>query len=211
MLKNREQIATICLVGFIVLWAVSYISLDHTDYLKYSDICKAVPTIIIGVIAASIAWRQKEIAEDKHRLELFEKRFETYDIFLNMALWATKISLFAERKDSKLKELKIVEEKFNENKDKFISLGEQARFLFSEDTYIKLNKARESILQLEYYTRIYMESSIIDHKINVSKGWDNENPKDRTQLFLSVGQFYTNQLPEIMGPYLKTTPYISNK
>ena len=39
-----------------------------------------------------LSQKQTGIAEDKHRLELYEKRFETYELFLDLAISAHKLN-----------------------------------------------------------------------------------------------------------------------
>lgn len=222
MLKNREQFATICLVGFIVLWAISYVSLDHTDSLKYSDICKAVPTVIIGALAALIAWRQKEIAEDKHRLELFEKRFETYELFLDMALTCQKLSSdrgpyedstkTTNEREKNAKYMKFV----RDNERKMISLKEGSIFLFGSDVKSILDDAVVTILSKAELVEALNEIRITDidttNFIDEFSGKHEEKKGYQKGIILYdklLKEFYQKKLPEIMGPYLKMTPYLS--
>lgn len=47
-----------------------------------SKLTPAFVTLVIGVVAANIAWRQHVTARDKLRLDLFEKRFQVYESVL---------------------------------------------------------------------------------------------------------------------------------
>ncbi|GBR51307.1 hypothetical protein [Gluconobacter sphaericus] len=195
-------------------------------------ILKAVPTAILGAITAYIAYQQhiisksqKEIAEDKHRLELFEKRFETYEVFLNIALWSSERKSYKHKScgdfelidQEKWKESEKYEEEFYENRRKLISLGEQSRFLFGDDVCSVLDKTRKIIFNIEKNIKIIrqkrtrlpeVETIFADMARDSSsefKPFEDLIRKD--QLYLT--EFYQKKLPEIMGPYLKTTPYIS--
>lgn len=173
-----------------------------------------------------ISNQQKNIAANKLRLELFEKKYEIYEVHLNMALWVSKIKLEKEDKHSYLpekfneewKKSKKYEENFVENEDKLISLGEQVRFLFDSEMYSFLSVMRGKILTLE--TNIQFIRSL---KKEEKK--EKENPllliDNSTELSLKsalkmnrdlnneIQKFYEKELPERMMPYLKMPEDIS--
>lgn len=192
-------------------------------------ILKAVPTTILGAITSYIAYQQhilsksqKEIAEDKHRLELFEKRFETYELFLDMALQAHKLSsdrrvyespeVEGESRKNNLEYLNFI----RKNESKMISLGEGALFLFGSDVKSLLSEARGNILN----KRVYVEKINELKKKNVPestfmKEITERDPSEKVSEEIIrncnkfLPEFYEKKLPEIMGPYLKMTPYLS--
>ncbi|MBS1083152.1 hypothetical protein [Gluconobacter kondonii] len=211
-------------LGFIIYGIDIFLSECSKDV-----ILKAVPTAILGAITAYIAYQQhiiaksqKEIAEDKHRLELFEKRFETYELFLDMALQAHKLS-----SDRRVYESPEVEGEFRKknseylnflrkNESKMISLGEGALFLFSSDVKDFLGVARGNIIN----KRVFVENI---NELRKKKGpastfveeITERDPSEKVpedlirQYDKFLPEFYEKKLPEIMGPYLKMTPYLS--
>jgi len=169
-----------------------------------------------------IAVSQKDIAEDKHRLELFEKRFETYELFLDMALKCHKLSpdrrpYEDSTKTTNEREKNVEYMKFvRDNESKMISLGEGSIFLFGSEVKSILDDARGTILSKKKLVEALNEirrtdidtTNFIDEfsgKHEEEKGYQ----KEIISYDKFLKEFYEKKLPEIMGPYLKMTPYLS--
>lgn len=91
----------------------------------FIELIKTIPTFIVGLIAARIAWQQsrtaqeqKRIAEAKLKFDLFQKRIDFYEAFYTLAESA--------------KSYKNHKEALNSLKT-MIPLANQAGFLFGED------------------------------------------------------------------------------
>lgn len=89
------------------------------------ELLRAMPTFIVGLIAARISWQQattssqqREIAEAKLKLDLFEKRLAIYETVYRIAESARDYKDIAEAKES----MKIL-----------IKLSHEASFLFGKD------------------------------------------------------------------------------
>lgn len=194
-----------------------------------NDLLKVVPSTIIGLMTLYIAFQQhvvakdqKKIAEDKHKLELFEKRFETYQLFLNMALWSHKVDTYRtvdiKEDDEKWVQSEENRRKIRENADTMISLGEQSRFLFGEDVFSLLGEARADIFRLN---DIVSDIRKIKSEEPESKSFINDVTSDSSErisqslktcheIKKDLSNFYSKELPKVMGPYLKIAPYKNN-
>lgn len=219
-----------CCLFSVALGGIIYGICIFLSECTKDSILSAVPTAILGAITAYIAYqqhitskRQKEIEEDKHRLELFAKRFETYQLFLDMSVKSHKLSPNrrvyespeVEGKDRK--ENSVYLNFIRKNESKIISLGEGALFLFGRDVKLLLSEARGNIIN----KRIFVESL---NDLRKEKGPANNFVKEITEKDPSeivseerirqcnkfLKEFYEKKLSEVMGPYLKTTPYLSN-
>lgn len=168
---------------------------------------------------ASISLAQKDIAEDKHRLELFEKRFEIYELFLNMAINCHKIKKIsdieiydkAREHCENEKHLKFISDNF----DKMISFGEASSFLFDENVKKILDEARGSIF---WKHNLIISINVLQTKKSSSTSFVQNSLVDDEikpqlhqirQLNIFLEKFYVEELPTAMGPYLKMTPYLS--
>lgn len=191
-----------------------------------SDILDIIPTTILGIITSYIAYQQhlvakeqKNIAEDKHRLELFGKRFETYKLFLDISLSASKIYPY---KGADMNETnhKWVQSEKNRTKvkdefDALISLGEQSRFLFGNDVFEALNKARVDIFHLDQNIDEIRkqkgqqpETTIFTQDVT-----SNMSPEIAPlltkclEINSNLTHFYSVELPKVMAPYLTIASY----
>ncbi|MEJ5156104.1 hypothetical protein WH240_13295 [Gluconobacter wancherniae] len=169
-----------------------------------------------------IAVSQKDIAEDKHRLELFEKRFETYELFLDMALKCHKLSPDRRPHEDSTKTTNEREKnagymKFvRDNESKMISLGEGSIFLFGSEVKSILDDARHEILSKAELVKSLNEirRTDIDTTNFISEfSGKREEEKGYQEGIIScdtfLKEFYEKKLPEITGPYLKMTPYLA--
>ncbi|MFT9115187.1 MAG: hypothetical protein ABF443_13965 [Acetobacter malorum] len=174
-------------------------------------------------IQAETAKEQRKIAEDKFRFDLFQKRFETYELFLDMAVQAHKLSsdyrVYESSEEKVRKQHKNLEYLtfIKDNTSKLISLGEGSLFLFGSEVKILLDQARSSILNkhtfIESLNTLRAKKPPITHFVKeISEKDDSEIEMERIirecDKFLQV--FYERKLPEIMEPYLKMTPYLCN-
>lgn len=193
---------------------------------KASDILDIIPTTILGIITSYIAYQQhlvakeqKDIAEDKHRLELFGKRFETYKLFLDISLSASKISFYKRTEVNETDHDWVQSEEYRTKvKDEFdalISLGEQSRFLFGNDVFETLNKAREDIFHLD---RLIDEirrqkDQQPESKIFIQDVTSDMSPeiapllKNLSEINRNLTHFYSVELPKVMAPYLTIASY----
>lgn len=227
MLKEFKNHIKDHLIITIILTFVLSVLIDRIIIsCSSSDLLKIIPTSILGAITTYIAYQQyivsrnqKKIAEDKHKLELFEKRFGTYQLFLNVAVWSDKIYLYREsgmqEEDEKWKKSENIRSKIQENFDVMVSLGEQSRFLFGEDVFKILNGARVDIFTLDE-----LVTSIRDIKSKEPEGKsfieDMVSEQSETiapilkrcrEIRKNLFKFYSEELPKVMGPYLKIAPY----
>lgn len=192
-------------------------------------ILRTVPTIIFGAITTYIAYQQhkissaqKDIAADKHRLELFEKRFEIYQLFLDMAVQSHKLSP-NHRVDNNLEDYDDIIEsnsgyiKFIENNEnKIISLGEGSIFLFGPEVKIILDEARGNIFKKLKFVKIL--NGLRDKKgpsnnfigeITEKDPLETVQEKAIIECDKFLKDFYERKLSEKMEPYLRMTPYLS--
>jgi len=169
-----------------------------------------------------IAVSQKDIAEDKHRLELFEKRFETYELFLDMALTCHKLSPDRRPYEDSTKTTNEREKnagymKFvRDNGSKMISLGEGSIFLFGSEVKSILGEARGNILSkanlVESLNGIRRTDIDTTNFTDEFSGKHEEEKRYQKEIILCdrfLKEFYEKKLPEIMEPYLKMTPYLA--
>ncbi|ARW47437.1 hypothetical protein [Acetobacter pasteurianus] len=173
-----------------------------------------------------ISNQQKNIAANKLRLELFEKKCEIYEIHLNMALWVSKIQIEKNEGNSSLpldfdgkwKKSKTYEKNFLENEDKLISLGEQVRFLFDLEMYTFLAGMRAEILSLQANIKLIRNLKKEEKRekenpllfIDASTRLSLEAAQRKIRLLnVSIENFYSQELPERMMPYLKMPEDIS--
>lgn len=229
MTGSRDTFLTICLVVITVLLFFPSIFLDHAQGLKYEDVFKAVPALVIGLITAYIGWQQhqtaagqKRIAEDKHRLELFEKRFETYDLFLRMAVAAHKLTpasrFYTSDEERNLEYKKNMDRivLLKENENDLISHGEGSLFLFGPEVKSSLDFARGQI-----FSKL-MSTEAVNKQVEQngpSKTFTSDfSRRDPTERFHRdmiancdefLPQFYQTGLPEVMKPYLQISPYLT--
>ncbi|MBS1027192.1 hypothetical protein [Gluconobacter albidus] len=201
-------------LGFIIYGICVFLSECTKD-----SILSAVPTAILGAITAYIAYqqhitskRQKEIEEDKHRLELFEKRFECYKAFLNMSLWSHKLKT-SPVSGKETEENEKIESSIKENMDGMISFGEQSRFLFGLEVYDFLVDARLRIFKhLQAIDDVKRYADTVKEQGAPAFGMPplvQRAAETISETSPELEQIYSKKLPEIMGPYLKTTPYLS--
>ena len=231
MTGSRDTFLTICLVVITVLLFFPSIFLDHAQGLKYEDVFKAVPALVIGLITAYIGWQQhqtaagqKRIAEDKHRLELFEKRFETYDLFLRMAVAAHKLTpassfyINDEERDSDYKKNSDRIFLLKENENDLISHGEGSLFLFGPEVKSALDVARGQIfsklISTEAVNKQVEQNGPSKTFISDFSRRDPTQRHHREMIANSdefLRQFYQTGLPEVMKPYLQISPYLTEK
>ncbi|WP_058987861.1 hypothetical protein [Acetobacter senegalensis] len=219
-IKDRPVVTIAVTVVFAILVDRIIMSCSSIDLLKI------IPTSILGAITAYIAYQQyivsrnqKELAEDKHKLELFEKRFETYQLFLNVAVWSDRICLYRssemQENSEKWKKSEIIRSKIQENFDVMVSLGEQSRFLFGEDVFKILADARVDIFTLDGLVTSIREikskesegKSFIEDMVSDSSETIAPILKRCREIRKNLFNFYSEELPKVMGPYLKIAPY----
>lgn len=169
-----------------------------------------------------IAVSQKDIAEDKHRLELFEKRFETYELFLDMALKCHKLSpdrrpyedstKTTNEREKNAEYMKFV----RDNESKMISLGEGSIFLFGsevksilDDVRVKILSKAELVDSLNDIRRTDIDTTNFISELSGKREEERGYQEGISSCNTFLKEFYEKKLPEIMEPYLKMTPYLA--
>jgi hypothetical protein len=90
-----------------------------------------VATLIVGVAVAFIAWQQWQIASNKLRLDLFDRRYKIYD--------ATRKFLEVIMRDAKFEDSQLFE---------FYAGTSDAKFFFDDDVVDYLSQIRERALKM---------------------------------------------------------------
>lgn len=79
--KLIKELALFIAVTICLLLGATYLSWAfNADAVTRMEFIKTIPVIIIGLIAAGIALRQYQTAKAKLNLDLFEKRYEIFEL-----------------------------------------------------------------------------------------------------------------------------------
>ena len=213
--------------SFVFLFVVIFvITLNYQNVLCYNfTFLSGLLTPIIGLVAISISYHQyknskeqKIIALDKHRLDLFEKRFEVYQLFLDMSLQCYKIYI-VERSEFDTKAGKIKEEEnlkyikfIDENENKLISFGEGARFTFDDDVKSLLDEARRNIINKRDFIKKLNEAR---KEKGATKSFISDSNDIYEDQYIKIiidsnkhlRSFFEKRLPDIMDPFLNLKSY----
>lgn len=208
MLKNIEiHIKKCYLITIISTVIATIIGCKLISYCKISDILNIAPTTIIGIITLYIAYQQhlvtkaqKDIAEDKHRLELFEKRFETYKLFLDISLSASKISTYKRADVNENDHEWVQSEKYRAKvKDEFDALNKARRDIFYLDRLIdEIRKKQDSQPEVTHFTQDVTSNMPPEIAPFLTKC---------SEIDRSLTHFYSVELPKVMAPYLMIASY----
>ncbi|WP_133258677.1 hypothetical protein [Novacetimonas cocois] len=205
--------------------------LDTRKPIEYADYIKLFPTFVVGVITAYIAYQQhivskqqKNISKNKLNLDLYDKRFAIYEIFLNMSIWSTSIYENSYEPDQLTREAEFLKNRYESNKENYLkhiddlnAFCEQSRFLMNDEIYSKLSEARRNIFEARGYADSLYD--VIQRKKIISEndfeaiqanrmemiGYINQ----KNQSFNYVRNFYMNILPNMMKPYLNIPQDVS--
>lgn len=184
MIKDRSQFVTACLVVIVMVLLIPVAFLDTSKNLEYADYIKAIPSLVIGGITAYIAYQQhvvsrqqKNISKNKLNLDLYDKRFSIYEVFLNMSIWSTSIYENEFEPNNLTREKYFLNNRYKNNKGKYLKniddlnmLCEQSRFLMNDEVYNILSEARRNIFQARGYADSLYDA--MDQKKNIEKGDD---------------------------------------
>lgn len=229
---NKAQAYAVVISVLCIIFFIPALFLDTSKYISFKEYLTIVPTLIIGSITSYIAYQQhniskeqKKIAQDKHRLELFEKRYEIYELFLKLSLSSRKIKMYKNleanpvRSDIEWAESEKYREFVDDNIEKMFSLGEQSRFLFDENVYrmfcdarVIISHHRNVLKEIRIIKSSYTEPTSFTQEVYQSQKPELKvNIDTITKLKSKLDVFYAKTLPEAMEPYLKMAPYTYEK
>jgi hypothetical protein len=138
---------------------------------------QAFTTLVLGLMAAYIAWRQWRTAQDRLILDLFERRFQVFQE-LNRAILrgAEKAKL-------------DVQDLVN-----FNTAAEKARFLFGPEVYNYLTESRERMINI-----IRIERSLL----NMPDGPQRTDAENKVlAAFSEISEFF-ERLATLVTPYMR--------
>lgn len=148
----------------------------------WTELLKAIPTLIVGLIAARIAWQQAEtakqqkaIAEAKLKFDLFSKRLEFYEAVCSLAESAQHYKDHVEAKQAVVK---------------MLYLAHQSSFLFGDDVEKLVNE---------------MCMKVVDLSSGIKAAMDNNNvvsPEILTPVFAANTWIKNAPIKETFRPYL---------
>jgi hypothetical protein len=101
------------------------------DVMSIAPIIQALTTLVLGIVAALIAWRQWRTSQDRVVLDLFERRFQVFQE-LGRAISAAFNKLNPEASDLA----------------NFDVATEKARFLFGAEVHSYLIEVRKHLIDL---------------------------------------------------------------
>jgi hypothetical protein len=98
--------------------------------MVYVAVVQAITTLLIGVFAGYIAWRQWRTAQDRLVLDLFERRFQVFQ-----ELTRTIADAFSTKANVQISDLA-----------NFDAATEKARYLFGADVHEYLKQVRSKLI-----------------------------------------------------------------
>jgi hypothetical protein len=105
-----------------------------TNIFSQAGFYQALATIIIGLVAAFIAWRQWRLTNDKLRLDLFDRRYKVYE---GLSVFLAKIVAHANFADNDLREMNLA--------------TRDAVFLFPEEVTKYIDEVRCRALEMRLF------------------------------------------------------------
>jgi len=106
-----------------------------------------ITTLIVGLAVVFIAWRQWQVARNKLRLDLFDRRYKVYD--------ATKKFLAAILRDATFTDSQLFE---------FYAGTSDTEFLFSSDVVDYLAQIRKRALDMRLHQKTYEPMPVGDER-----------------------------------------------
>jgi hypothetical protein len=143
--------------------------------LQITSICLSAATLLV---TGYIAWQQWQIAKNKLRLDLFEKRFAAFEAALKLASSAVNKGDIPD-----------------EVRREFVTATRGVEFLFNRHLQAYCDKLAKEALDVRLGERRLETLPVGEQRTSVSQAWERRM------------QWFTEQMEEIpkrFGPFLKT-------
>lgn len=137
---SRKPIAGLYSILAVRKHVADYLIVSHHDnvYSMFIPYLAPTATLIVGCMVAFIAWQQWRVAENKLRLDLFDRRYKVYD--------ATRKFLSCIVQEASFSDAQLFE---------FYGGTSDAKFLFGPEVVDYLAEIRKRALEMRKHKKVY--------------------------------------------------------